>query len=254
MFDERSLQAIDAATSQRSAVVTDAEVVAIRDGFVFDGHAAVFDSITDLPQWTEEIRRGAFRKVLAAGANVPFLVEHDPAQLLGTTRSGRVRLVEDAKGLRVQANLADTDLSRRVKALVESGDVTGMSFGFVAGRGNAKWTQGTTKPHRTLHAFERLTDVCTTYDPAYADAEAQFRSLALANPGSADSLQQLLAGVYPQLEEQGNEEAPIEPPVLVEDEDEQRDTGAIVVAGTPRLAARRRQLQLLTLTLEGDKT
>jgi HK97 family phage prohead protease len=253
MLDQRFSDAYDQVPNQRRAELTDAEVIQNKDGFVFDGFAAVFDTPAEIftpehGQFIEEVRRGAFRKVIASGANVPFVLEHDLTQLLGTTKSGRVRLTEEQRGLRVQANLADTSRARDLKALVESGDVTGMSYGFVAGRGNAEWSVRSNKAYRTLKGFQRLLDVCTTWDPAYAATEAQFRSLAMASPQDADSLQQLIAGVYPQLDEQGNEEA--ETQVPVGDEDEQRDSGAAVA--TPRLAARRRRLQLLTLTLEGD--
>lgn len=251
MLDDRFLNAYDEVPNQRRAELTNAEIVTVTDGYVFDGYAAVFEAGADIATprgaFSEEIRRGAFRKVISSGANVPFVLEHDRAQLLGTTRSGRVRLTEDQRGLRVQANLADTSRARDLKALVESGDITGMSFGFVAGRDNTDWSQRSGKPHRVIKGFQQLLDVCTTWDPAYAATEAQFRSLALANPADTESLQQLLAGVYPQLEQQGNDDAP--PPAVVDGEDEQQATGA---AATPRLAARRRQLQLLTITLGGD--
>jgi hypothetical protein len=76
----------------------------------------------------------------------------------------------------VAANLVRTDLSSRVKALVDPGDLRGMSFGFVAGRGNSKLEQRAGKPHRVISGFKRLLDVTTTWNPAYPQAEAQFRS------------------------------------------------------------------------------
>jgi hypothetical protein len=194
--------------------------------------------------FTEEIKHGAFRKILASGANVPLLHEHDQSQLLGTTKSGRVRLTEETRGLRVQATLADTDLSRRIKTLVETGDITGMSYGYVCGRENSDWEYRSTKPHRIIKGFKALLDVCTTWDPAYASTEAQFRSLAMARPEAAESLQQLLTGMYPQREEEGEEE---EVPATELEDSEEATSGV----SAPALAARKRRLQLLTLTLEG---
>ena len=240
-LDQRLTDAIDEAPSQRTAAFSDLEVVPIKDDLIFDGHAAVFAQITDLGEHTEEVRHGAFRKFLATGANIPMLHEHDRAQLLGTTRSGRVRLTEEPKGLRVQASLVRTDLSERIKALADSGDIQGMSFGFIAGRNNADWTHTGAKPHRILKAFKNVLDVCTTFDPAYGGAEAQFRSLAFANPAAAGALQQLVMGSYP--------EQP--------DEEETRSTedegGSPSGVSAPLLAARKRQLQLLTITLEGTE-
>jgi HK97 family phage prohead protease len=228
----------------RSAAFSDLEMTSIKDGFLFDGYAAVFGEKTDIGEFTEEVKHGAFRKILSTGVNVPFVHEHDPSQLLGTTKSGRVRLVEETRGLRVQANLADTDLSRRIKTLTETGDITGMSYGYVAGKENSDWEYRGSKPHRMIKGFKALLDVCTTWDPAYAATEAQFRSLALANPQAADSLQQLLTGAYPQLEEEGEE---AEVPAELEDSED-----ATSGVGAPALAARKRRLQLLTITLEGE--
>jgi Escherichia/Staphylococcus phage prohead protease len=243
--DTRFFDAYDEVPNQRSAQFADLEMTQVRDGYVFDGLASVFDEVADLPEFTEEVKHGAYRRVLSSGVNVPFLHEHDPNYLLGTTRSGRVRLAEEARGLRVMANVVKTDLSERLKALVDGDEVTGMSTGFVVGRGNATITRGKgNKPHRTISSFKKLLDVCTTWDPAYAATEAQFRSLALADPKSSGSLQQLLAGVYPQLEQPGNEPDDQEPPVV--EPEEARDSGV----STPLLAARKRRLQLLTITLE----
>lgn len=242
--DTRFADAIDDAPSLRTAPFSDLEVLTVRDDLIFDGYAAVFDQRADLGEHTEELRHGAFRKFLSTGANIPLVHEHDTSQLLGTTKSGRVRLSEEPRGLRVQANLAKTDLSQRIKSLVEAGDVTGMSFGFVCGRGNADWEYGALKPHRIIKGFKNILDVCTTYDPAYAGAEAQFRSLAFTHPESAEALKQLLTGVYPaQLEEEHEETRSAEEEV----------DGAPSGVSTPRLAARKRQLELLTITLEGSE-
>ena len=94
-FDARSTIAVDEAPSQRRADFADAEVVQLRDGLLFNGYAAVFDTASDLGPFVEEIRRGAFRRYLAGHPNIPFCLEHDTSQLLGTTGSGRVRLTED---------------------------------------------------------------------------------------------------------------------------------------------------------------
>jgi hypothetical protein len=243
-MDKRWENAIDEAPSMRSATFADLEVTSIRDGLLFDGYAAVFGEKTDMDVFTEEIKHGAFRKILASGANVPFVHEHDPSQLLGTTKSGRVRLTEETRGLRVQATLADTDLSRRIKTLVETGDITGMSYGYICGRENSDWEYRAAKPHRIIKGFKALLDVCTTWDPAYASTEAQFRSLALARPEAADSLQQLLTGMYPQRGEEGEEE---EVPATELEGSEEATSGV----SAPALAARKRRLQLLTITLEG---
>jgi phage head maturation protease len=73
-----------------------------------------------------------------------------------------------------------TDLSERVKALVGSGDLKGMSIGFVVGRGNSRIEHRSGKVHRTITGFKKLLDCCVTFDPAYAGTSAEVRSAALA--------------------------------------------------------------------------
>jgi HK97 family phage prohead protease len=136
---------------------------------------------------------------------VPMLYEHQIGlPLLASTRSGTLRLDEDAKGLAVSADVADTSLGRDLRVLANRGDIDAMSYGFVAGRGNSRVEFRSGKPHRTLIGFKHLTDVSPTWDPVFASAEGQFRSLAMQYVDSPESLQQLHAGVYPQLVEQGD--------------------------------------------------
>lgn len=244
----------------RSIPMADVEMRDNGDAYAFDGLAAPTGAVADFDLFTEEYERGSFRRYLAKFGkdhNIPFCHEHDPKQLLGTTRSGRVKLDEDAKGLRTRANVVKTELSERIKALVDSGDVGGMSIGMVVGRGNARVSLRSGRPHRSITGFKRLLDVCTTFDPAYPTTEAQFRSAAIQLASSSpDLLQQVLLGAYPQLQHgaAGSE------PVGDDDEDDAGDdagdgdgSGAV---GDPQevrssIAARKRALQFLILTTGG---
>lgn len=175
------LAALDLVPNFRAAALDEISMVENTEGgFNFAGHAAVFAQTADLGEFTEEILPGAFRSVLAEGQNIPLLHEHRQDQLLATTGSGRLQLAEDERGLKVVASMVKTDLSERVKALVDSGDLRGMSFGFVAGKGNSNIDRRRGKAHRTITGFKRLLDVTTTWDPAYVGTEAQFRTAALA--------------------------------------------------------------------------
>jgi HK97 family phage prohead protease len=63
--------------------------------------------------------------VLQHDANIPFTLEHDENRVLATTRSKRLKLAEDTKGLAVEADLPDTTLARDLHALVEADVVDG---------------------------------------------------------------------------------------------------------------------------------
>lgn len=205
MDDARFFDRLAEVPNMRAAEFADMEMKDGGNAFLFDGLAAVYDEPADLPEWVESIQQGAFRSVLAANPNVPFLHEHRPDQLLGTTRSGKVRLEEEQRGLRVKARVVKTDLSARVKALVDSGDVTGMSYGFVAGRGNQRIEMRSAKPHRIITNFKKLLDVSTTWNPSHPSTEAQFRSLTFEYADSPETLQRILMGAYPQLVDLGDD-------------------------------------------------
>jgi HK97 family phage prohead protease len=246
----------------RSAQFADLDVAS--DGWSFDGLLSVYDQEADLGPFTESFARGAYRKVLASGDNVPMLYHHNDAlPVLATTKGGTLSLKDDAKGLRVKANLAQHYVGEAVRELVKRGDITGMSPGFVAGRGNSRTESRNGKLHRRITGLKKLLDVSPTWEPAYAGTTAELRSLrAYDLADDIDRLQQLLAGMAPQLEkraavveeepESPAEEPPTEEPAEEEaepvvEEEEQRsgaDHDYEVEA-----AARRRRLQLLGVSV-----
>lgn len=243
----------------RSAAFTDVEMVATDQGFKFDGIAAPTGVIADFADFSEEYERGSFRRFLSACSdNIPFLHEHNPRDLMATTRSGRLHLSEDGRGLRTKADVVKTDLSERIKALVDSGDIGGMSIGMIVGRGNSRIARNNGRPHRTIQNLKKILDVCTTFDPAYVTTEAQFRSMTMQYADSPASLQQLLMGAYPQLQAQGDDtgDTPETDPAddqPAPDGDDQLADGksATGVIEQRSIAARKRALQFLTLTTGG---
>lgn len=94
------------------------------------GYAARFNSETRIGTFREVIRPGAFAGSL--DGDIVALVDHDPSRLLGRTRSGTLKLSEDADGLVFDLSLPDTRAAADLLALAERGDLGGMSFGFVA--------------------------------------------------------------------------------------------------------------------------
>src|SRR5947209_7458736 len=73
------------------------------------GYPAKFNTVSrDLWGFKETILPGAFKRTLAEGADVRALVNHNPDMVLGRTRSGTLRLKEDAVGLRMEVDTPDT--------------------------------------------------------------------------------------------------------------------------------------------------
>lgn len=139
-------------------------------GRTLSGYAASYNDPTAIGGFTERIAPGAFTKSLASGRDVLALLDHRPDVLLGRTRSGSLKLSEDAKGLRFELSLPDTAAARDVIALAERGDLGGMSFGFVAT--DEAW-DGNTRELREIELHE--ISVVQSW-PAYQSTSVSLRN------------------------------------------------------------------------------
>lgn len=139
---------------------------------VIRGHAAVFDSRARiLPDLYEVIQRGAFSAGLA-DADVRALFNHNPDIVLGRSKSGTLRLHEDARGLAIEIDPPDTQAARDLMTSMERGDIDSMSFAFRVRRpGGDKFEEledGSCL--RTLLAVD-VRDVSPVTYPAYEDTD-----------------------------------------------------------------------------------
>lgn len=151
----------------------------------FGGHAAVFDEWTEIPSFyggsfLERIARGAFRKVLAE-ADVRFLgLNHNPDFVMARTGPGTLRLKEDTKGLRVDADLDPRDPQvQSLQVKLERGDVSQMSFGFRVGKHEIEEDEENDVVRRTITEFSELYDVSPVTFPAYEGTDAGLRALGV---------------------------------------------------------------------------
>jgi HK97 family phage prohead protease len=135
-------------------------------GMTFEGYAAIFDSPSEPLPFIERIKRGAFNRSLKQARNdIKLLWNHDTSSVLGSTRAGTLRLVEDDRGLKVTATLPNTTSGRDAAVLLKRGDVDSMSFGFSVPAGGDSWNQDGSE--RTLKSV-RLHEVSIVAFPAYA--------------------------------------------------------------------------------------
>lgn len=121
--------------SERRYYSTDFEARAEGSEFRIQGHAAVFDRLSqDLGGFVERISRGAFTKTIQE-ADVRALFNHDASLILGRTKTpdGKpptLRLAEDGQGLAYDVTMPDTSYARDLMVSIERGDITQSSFGF----------------------------------------------------------------------------------------------------------------------------
>lgn len=137
------------------------------------GYAAVFNSEADIGGWWKEtIEPGAFTGALTA--DVRALVNHDTGRVIGRSKSGTLRLSQDSKGLRVEIDVPNTTDGNDLWELVERGDISGMSIGFMVTR--QEWDETVDPPRRTIKEID-LFEVSAVAFPAFTDTEIGKRSL-----------------------------------------------------------------------------
>jgi HK97 family phage prohead protease len=137
------------------------------------GYAAVFNSPTGISDFfVEQIAPGAFSETIKG--DVRCLFNHQSGNVLGRTKSGSLRLWEDAHGLRFEVDLPNTSLGRDVGELVARGDISGCSFDFRAVK--QTWDDTTEPPGRTLEKVV-ISEISIVTFPAYTDTTVGVRSL-----------------------------------------------------------------------------
>lgn len=140
------------------------------------GHAAVFDELSEeIFGFKEKIRPGAFARTIQQ-ADVRALWNHDANFVLGRSKSGTLRLAEDARGLAVEIDPPKTQWARDLLVTMRRGDVDQMSFGFRVIRESWEGTAG--EPVRVLEEVE-LFDVSPVTFPAYPQTDVSARSAAM---------------------------------------------------------------------------
>jgi hypothetical protein len=133
------------------------------------GYAAVYDVDShDLGGYRERIAPGAFAGVL--DSDVRALLNHDPNQVLGRTKSGTLRLNDEQRGLRFELDLPDSPIGQNVREAVRRGDLDGASFRFVVG--DESWDDDV----RTVTQVKELLDVTIATFGAYPAASVELRT------------------------------------------------------------------------------
>ena len=144
------------------------------NGTTLYGYAALFDSPSEPMPFIEYVKRGAFSKTLNDGADVRLLIDHEGVPL-ARTKSGTMRLMEDERGLAVEADLdpMNPDAARVISAM-KRGDLSQMSFAF-------RTIQDNFSDDRMVRELRevQLYDVSVVTFPAYEQTVAEIRSRLL---------------------------------------------------------------------------
>lgn len=169
-------------------LATAAELRAEGKAPVLTGYASVFNDEIDIAGlFREVVRPGAFARSLREGADVPLLVNHDVSTVLARTVNGTVELREDQRGLHFRAELNNTTAAADALERVRRGDMSGMSFAFIA----RDAPPGRDKNGRLLRELKdvELIDISVVTHPAYqgTSVHARAENLARLFPRGASS-------------------------------------------------------------------
>jgi HK97 family phage prohead protease len=161
---------------ERREMLHDLEIRQEGDGMTLRGYAAVFNSPSQPLPFIETIQPGAFRDSLKSRNDVKLLWNHDTSVVLGSTRAGTLRLIEDARGLLVEADLPMTQAGKDAAISISRGDVTAFSFGFRIPAGGDEWASASERVLKRVNVHEVSVGVAF---PAYTatDGTANVRSM-----------------------------------------------------------------------------
>ena len=142
------------------------------------GYAALYNNRSKLlieggKTFYEIIRNGAFIEGLANSRDIIMSLDHDRYKLLARTKSGTLILRSDEKGLYFEFNIPDTTLGRDTLTMIESGDISELSFAFYLRNIDFEWSRlsdGTLL--REITNFKSLKDVSLLQtDAAYNNTD-----------------------------------------------------------------------------------
>jgi HK97 family phage prohead protease len=143
------------------------------------GYAAVFAASSAPMPYIETVEPGAFARTLTQPPHgrQTLVIDHDDGQLVASTRTGRLRLFEDSKGLAYDADAPDTSYVRDLRELSEADELGGSSFEFTATKGGAPFSSdGKRRSLKEVRLYH--VTVLTGKTPAYAETTAAVRALA----------------------------------------------------------------------------
>lgn len=183
--NETRLQSLDNFTvEQRAGAEADTGKM------IIEGYAVVFESETVIG----DTARGGFYEVIDRNAftgcnmrDVPLRYNHsDAVPILARTRNKSLQLSIDNKGLKIRAELLNTQDARDMYERIKSKLIDCMSFAFSVAEGGEQISSRNGVPVRRITSFERLFDVAIVDVAAYEATSVYARSMELAEGWRAE--------------------------------------------------------------------
>ena len=142
---------------------------------VFNQRALIWESEWSGWKYMEVIDRNAFNG--ADMNDTVFKYNHgDVAMILARASNNTLTMNTDDKGLRISADIIDTNNGTDVYKLIKRGDLNKMSFAFTGKSERTEVDKEIKIYTRTITAFDKIYDVAVVDFPAYDGTSIQARS------------------------------------------------------------------------------
>lgn len=141
--------------------------------------------------FVEIIAPGAFKRTINNGTDIFAFWAHDVSQILGSRKAGTLQLEDRQDGLHFAIELRETAVSADYFEAIARGDVTGVSFGFLAER--EEWDNTQEPAVRTLKECHLLEVSPGVAFPAYPGAQSDAARRSLYDEGAPEFRSKFMA-------------------------------------------------------------
>lgn len=150
------------------------ELRAVNDDkkMVVEGYAVVFDKLANLGYVNEKINKRALDNCDMKDVCFNYNHGQNGLLILARTRNNSLQLQKDDKGLKIRAELIDTQQNRDLYKSIQAGLLDKMSFAFTVKNDNYNSETNT----REIMNIDKLYDVSVVDNPAYEETEIYTRS------------------------------------------------------------------------------
>lgn len=149
---------------------------------IIEGYAITYDQPATHEyggrKFTEIIKRGALD--YTDMSDVPLRYNHnDTWCIMARTRNNSLQLIKDERGLKIVAELIDTQSNRDIYKSIQEELIDKMSFAFTVSDRGDNWTYGDDETLREVTAIKKLYDVSVVDTPFYDTTSVFARSFEL---------------------------------------------------------------------------
>lgn len=165
-------------SKQKEIRLAEVELTEVEDKMILEGYAIIYNDETLIGDEEYGFYETISPDAITADAikDVPMKYNHNDAFLIiARTKNGSLELTSDDIGLKVRAELLDTQTNRDIYKMVKSGLLDKMSFAFTVKE--QTWSHEGSIPKRLITKIDRLYDVSIVDIPAYDNTSIFARSL-----------------------------------------------------------------------------